>query len=167
VYSISTLLLTGIIALMVGVAASMLYSRRLTPDSLHQREMKQHLERLQQQQKAYQHEVDEHFTDTSKLLANLAESYRDVHNHLAGGAENLCKDSISAAIISRVPDTAAGYGANDEAYENINQPLDYAPKSSPFETGMLNEQFGIEKSVKESSAYIVELPIDIDEPIEK
>ncbi len=87
-YSISSLLITGIVALVIGVGFGMFVSRRLSPDSRKQRELERSLDRLLQQQKDYQHEVAEHFIDTAKLLNNLAESYRDVHNHLANGASN-------------------------------------------------------------------------------
>ena len=91
-YSISTLVLVGIAALLLGAGIGLLTGRRMTPDTRKQRELERNLDRLLQQQKDYQHEVVEHFTDTSKLLNNLAESYRDVHNHLASGANNLCDD---------------------------------------------------------------------------
>ena len=88
-YSINTLLLAIVVALLTGAAVGALISRRLSPDAGKQRELERSLERLSQQQKSYQHEVVEHFTDTAKLLGNLAESYRDVHNHLAHGATTL------------------------------------------------------------------------------
>ena len=88
-YSINTLLLATLVALLVGAGIGALLSRRLSPDSQKQRELERNLDRLLQQQKDYQHEVVEHFTDTAKLLGNLAESYRDVHNHLAHGATKL------------------------------------------------------------------------------
>ena len=91
-YSISSLLITGILALVAGLCLGMLISRRLSPDVRKQRELERSLDRLLQQQKDYQQEVVEHFTDTSKLLGKMAESYRDVHNHLATGAGTLCND---------------------------------------------------------------------------
>lgn len=158
-YSISTVLLTAIAALLTGIVVGIVYARKFTAASQQQREVERHLERLQQQQKDYQHEVAEHFTDTAKLLSNLAESYRDVHNHLAGGAEILCQDKLPASVITRLPDSSDEYGANDEAYENVSQPLDYAPKSSPYETGMLNEEFGIDKNMEQPSNTDIEAPI--------
>lgn len=157
-YSISTLLLTAVVVFLAGIATGIAYSRRFTAESQHQRDLEKHLERLQEQQKGYQHEVAEHFTDTAKLLSNLTESYRNVHNHLAGGAENLCKDNVPPEVISRLPDNASEYGADDAAYQNVSQPLDYAPKSSPYETGMLNEEFGIEKNPAEHTALDIEAP---------
>ena len=74
----------------------------------------------------------------------FANGYRDVHNHLATGAQELCKDSFDGRpILASLP------GA-DDAQNNGQQlpthpPLDYAPKSTPYERGTLNEEYGLEK----------------------
>tara|TARA_B110000444_G_C18822426_1_gene588441 strand:+ start:873 stop:1358 length:486 start_codon:yes stop_codon:yes gene_type:complete len=159
VYSISIVLLTAIVALLMGITSGILYSRKFPSQPQEQREVAKNLERLQQDQKDYQQEVSKHFTDTAKLLAHFAESYREIHNHLACGAENLCEYKISANIINRLPDSADENGTNDESYKNISQPLDYAPKNSPYETGMLNEEFGIEKETEESPIAAMEEPV--------
>ena len=88
-YDDSTLILACAAALLLGALIGILVSRQLSPDTKKTRELERNLDRLLQQQKDYQHEVAEHFTDTAKLLNNLAESYRDVHNHLAAGATAL------------------------------------------------------------------------------
>ncbi len=143
-YSISTLLLTALLALLGGAGVAVLFSRRLSPDSRKQRELERSLDRLLEQQKNYQHEVVEHFTDTAKLLSNLAESYRDVHNHLASGASNLCDDD-AGTILRRIPDASMAELAGEPNLEAMRAPLDYAPKTSPHETGVLNEEFGLDK----------------------
>jgi len=144
VYSINTLLLAILVALLAGAAMGALLSRRLSPDSQKQRELERNLDRLLQQQKDYQHEVVEHFTDTAKLLGNLAESYRDVHNHLAHGAAKLT-GAHQVAELQPIPEVSMErLGANQDPGQ-MQQPLDYAPKSSPYETGMLNEEFGLDK----------------------
>ena len=156
-YSISTLLLTGLVALLVGAGAGLLFSRRLSTDIRKQRELERNLDRLLQQQKDYQHEVVEHFTDTAKLLNNLAESYRDVHNHLASGASSLCDDQ-SGSILRRIPDASLTEFSSQPDPESMQAPLDYAPKASPFETGVLNEEFGLDKS-KEDAELLEETVI--------
>lgn len=143
-YSISTLMLVSIAALVIGLGAGFLSSRRLSADTRKQRELERNLERLLLQQKDYQHEVAEHFTDTAKLLSNLAESYRDVHNHLAGGANALCDDQ-TGSILRRLPDAAMDDLAAAPDMDGVQAPLDYAPKASPFAAGVLNEEFGLEK----------------------
>jgi hypothetical protein len=87
--------------------------------------------------------VVEHFTETAKLLNNLTESYRDVHNHLAQGAATLCQGEGPISLerlesrrdLTEIPANLA----------HIQPPLDYAPKNSPDEKGMLNEEFGLDR----------------------
>ena len=148
-YSTSTLLLSVLVALLVGLGAGALFSRRMSTDSRKQRELERSLDRLLQQQKDYQHEVVEHFTDTEKLLNNLAESYRDVHNHLATGASNLCDDE-AGLILRRIPKSSMAKLAGEPDPEAVQPPLDYAPKPSPYATGVLNEEFGLDKQPGEA-----------------
>jgi len=147
VYSISTLIVVALGALVAGLGAGALYSRRLSPDTRKQRELERSLERLLQQQKDYQHEVAEHFTDTAKLLNNLAESYRDVHNHLAGGASELCDDQ-AGNILRRLPASSMADFAAEPDLDGVQPPLDYAPKASPHAPGVLNEEFGLDKQAE-------------------
>ena len=133
-----------IVALLAGAAVGALLSRRLSTDTQKQRELERNLDRLLQQQKDYQHEVVEHFTDTAKLLGNLAESYRDVHNHLAHGASKLAGEH-QVTELQPIPETSLQQLIAAGGPVQTQQPLDYAPKSSPYETGMLNEEFGLDK----------------------
>jgi hypothetical protein len=130
---------------MVGAGLGVLIGRRLSVDGRKQRELERSVDKLLQQQKDYQHEVVAHFTDTSKLLNNLAESYRDVHNHLARGASNLCADE-AGAILRPIPDASLSHvtAATEPAPDAVKPPLDYAPKGSPYATGVLNEEFGLD-----------------------
>ena len=91
----------------------------------------------------------EHFTDTGKLLGKLAESYRDVHNHLASGATKLSGGHL-VTDLQPLPDASLEKLEASPAPEELQQPLDYAPKSSPHETGMLNEEFGLDKKAPET-----------------
>ena len=148
-YSLNSVLLTAAIALLVGLVAGALIARQLNPGLRKQREMERNLERLLQQQKDYQHEVVEHFTDTAKLLNNLAESYRDVHNHLASGADKLVDDK-GGSILSHLPESAMTEMINKPDLDSLQAPLDYAPKTSPYEAGVLNEEFGLDKQTQSS-----------------
>ncbi len=157
-YSFNTLILATLAALVAGAILGMLLNRRLSPDSQKQRELERNLDRLLQQQKDYQHEVVEHFTDTAKLLGNLAESYRDVHNHLANGATRLT-GGHQVNELQPIPEGSVeklGQAANPG---NLQQPLDYAPKNSPYETGMLNEEFGLDKVSEDAEPEAVDLEL--------
>ncbi|NCF17525.1 MAG: DUF1043 family protein [Haliea sp.] len=142
-YSQAILIAAAVGALVVGIVAGLLLGRRSSPASQKYREVERKLDQVLQDKKAYEDEVVEHFSDTAKLLNNLTESYRDVHNHLAKGAATLCQGEGPVSL-ERLE------GADDPAeipahLADIQPPLDYAPKSSPDETGMLNEEFGLER----------------------
>ena len=158
-YSLEILILAVVASLAVGAILALLASRQLSPETRKQRELERSLERLSQQQKDYQHEVVEHFEDTAKLLNKLAESYRDVHNHLAAGASKLT-DKQGDTLLQPLPGGSLEELTGTPAPTDLQQPLDYAPKSSPYETGTLNEEFGLDK-IASSEQEAVEAPIDI------
>ncbi len=158
-YEIGELLIAAAVALCGGLAVGVFVGKQFSSDTQKQRDMQRQLERINQEQKEYQHEVAEHFTDTAKLLRNMAESYRDVHNHLASGADNLCRENASGPMLTRLPESMLGVvDSAPEEEETASPPLDYAPKRSPYETGMLNEEFGLEKPVEEDLPLPADLP---------
>jgi uncharacterized protein len=152
VYSLDmVLLIAGAVALL-GIGIGAFIGKRLSPQGQKNRELESQLDRALQEKKAYEDEVVEHFSSTASLLNRLTESYRDVHNHLAVGASALCQDQGPVSLAKITANVAGSDIPADLA--DVQQPLDYAPKSSPNETGMLNEEFGLErvKSPDEVSA---------------
>ena len=142
-YSLNIVLMSGGVLLLVGLGLGTLLGRSMSAQGQKNRELENKLDQALQDKKAYEDEVHEHFTNTAGLLNNLTESYREVHNHMAVGATTLCQDRgpISLEKITADP-PAEEIPAN---LADIQAPLDYAPKSSPNETGMLNEEFGLER----------------------
>ena len=135
--------------LLVGLLLGALIGRRGSSDNRKYRELERRLDQVLQDKKAYEDEVVEHFSQTAKLLNGLTDSYREVHNHLATGAGQLCQgqgplalDQIQGSDPSEIPQHLA----------DVQPPLDYAPKISPDETGMLNEEFGLERKPGETEA---------------
>lgn len=142
-YSSGILLAVGTAAIILGFLSGWLAGRNTSAATQKCRELADKLERVVQDKKAYEDEVVEHFTETATLLNNLTESYREVHNHLAHGAATLCqgKGPISMERLGNSRDP-------DEIPDDLvtpRPPLDYAPKHSPDEKGMLNEEFGLER----------------------
>lgn len=143
-YSLTILVATGAITLLVGLGIGLLLGRRTSSDGQQLRETERKLDQLTQDKRAYEEEVVEHFTQTAELLNTLTDSYRNVHNHLASGAESLCHEGGPVAL-GQLQERADD--AEIPAHlARIQPPLDYAPKTSPKEKGMLNEEFGIERS---------------------
>ncbi len=138
------ILLSIAAALLVGLIAGVLFGRRSSKDSQRYREVERKLDQVMQDKKSFEDEVSEHFADTARLLNNLTESYREVHTHLAQGAAKLCDDGGPIALGQREIDSDPT--VIPEILADVQPPLDYAPKTSPDEKGMLNEEFGLERS---------------------
>lgn len=150
-YPLSTLILTGVIASLTGLGIGVLISNWFGSGSREKRKFGQELSDLKDQQRDYQYEVNEHFSETSRLLTTLASSYREVHNHLAKGAADLTSGGPTSAAIHTIPDSTPTRLAETDEPVN-NPPLDYAPRSNPNDTGMLSEEFGLEPKVKPNVA---------------
>lgn len=133
-------------ALLVGIIAGVFFGRRSSKDSQRYREVENKLDQVMQDKKAFEDEVGDHFADTAKLLNGLTESYREVHSHLAAGAARLCESGSPIALSQA--DTQADHTVIPERLADVQAPLDYAPKTSPDEKGMLNEEFGLERNAK-------------------
>ncbi len=146
----SETIVAAIVALLIGLGVGALIGRRSSADSRRYREVERKLDQVMQDKRAYEDEVVEHFTRSAKLLNNLTDSYREVHNHLAAGASELCHGQGPVAM-ERLE--RAGDDAEIPAHlAHIKPPLDYAPKASPEEKGMLNEEFGLERSATSPAA---------------
>lgn len=149
-YSLEVLIAAGVALLLVGIVVGVAVGRRTSSAGQKYREVERKLDRVLQDKKLYEDEVVEHFTETAQLLNKLTDSYRQVHNHLASGAATLCEGqgpvSLEQLESGREP------AEIPEDMIHIQPPLDYAPKSSPDEKGMLNEEFGMERKSRERPA---------------
>ncbi|MCR9105845.1 MAG: YhcB family protein [Gammaproteobacteria bacterium] len=138
--------LLALLALGIGIAIG----RSTSASGQKYREVERKLDHVLQDKKRYEDEVVEHFEETAQLLNALTESYRDVHNHLAKGAAGLClgQGPVSLEQLSNEGDSAQ----IPSRLAPVHPPLDYAPKTSPDEKGMLNEEFGLERPIGPDSA---------------
>jgi len=142
--SVEILILGGLAIAVAGLLLGWALGRGTSASGQKHREVERKLDQVLQSKKAYEDDVVEHFSETARLLNNLTESYRDVHNHLAQGAGTLCKGhgpiSLEHLEGNRDPSEIPADLAS------VQPPLDYAPKTSPDEKGMLNEEFGLERT---------------------
>jgi uncharacterized membrane-anchored protein YhcB (DUF1043 family) len=148
-YSLEILIAAAAALLILGLAIGMLLGRRTSTAGQKYREVERELDQVLQDKKAYEDEVVEHFSDTAKLLNNLTESYRDVHNHLAKGAAALCQGE-GPVLLDRL-ENGRESAEIPAQLADIQPPLDYAPKTSPDEKGMLNEEFGLDRQATEAA----------------
>lgn len=148
-YDLNIVIAIAAAALVIGFGLGLLLGRRSSPAGQKHREVERKLDQVLQDKKAYEDDVVEHFSDTARLLNNLTESYRDVHNHLATGASTLCQGQ-GPVNLDRLQNERDPAEIPPELAD-IQPPLDYAPKSSPLEPGMLNEEFGLDRETSETA----------------
>ncbi len=143
-FTLGTVILIAVIALVIGCVAGAILGRNLNPQDQYHHELEERLQNAEDKLGDYQQEVADHFAATSQLVNNLTQSYKDVHQHLANGAFKLSDPEISQQL------SAAGEGnltsANTEQATttvDIQPPRDWAPKT-PGSAGALSEEYGIE-----------------------
>ena len=141
VYSTLQVWLFTLLGVAVGIAIGYFLNQRLHSAPRRNRELEEQLHALQEQHKHYRYDVNAHFSKTADLLGHLAASYREVHNHLTRGALDLC-DANAVRMLKMLPESSP---VLEEQHPTIIEPpRDYALKS-PFEKGVLDEDFGLEK----------------------
>jgi uncharacterized membrane-anchored protein YhcB (DUF1043 family) len=133
------------ISLVAGVAIGFI-GGRWYPGTDSRKALVDELEALRKQQQDYEKQVSSHFSRTAQLLGNLTLAYRDFHNHIADGAEDLSRD-VNAAQIKPLPELPEDLISSKAM---ISQPLDYSP-----ERNVLDEDYNFNKdhSVNEPPRY--------------
>lgn len=139
-YSFSALVITGLLCLLAGagIGGLLLYVFR---GQVLGRDLEQRVHEAESALQGYQRDVAEHFSQTSQLVNNLTNAYREVHEHLADGALKLATPAISRRIL----DSANNLSGDTKAYiseQRIEPPRDWAPKS-PGAKGALSEDYDL------------------------
>jgi uncharacterized membrane-anchored protein YhcB (DUF1043 family) len=138
------LLLSSSLALAIGIIIGIIGTRLFSANGKKTAEMEKHINDAENKMNAYQKEVNQHFAKTAHLLDELNESYRNVHNHLADAAHTLSDAPYNDASIKTIPPKEQIEAiAERKSTTDAAPPLDYAPKTSPYQPGMLDETFGI------------------------
>lgn len=153
-FTIEALFIVSALCLSIGVLIGAIISRTFMSPSV-QNDLEARLRQAKGELDQYQQDVAQHFADTSKLVANMTQSYKDVHDHLAKGAMSLTNNTEISRKIIEAGEQVKG-GDNKEAIENVNfePPRDWAPKT-PGQKGTLSEDFGFEEMAE--TAKIEEL----------
>ena len=133
------------IALIVGVAIGFFVARALphaAPNSTQRQ-----LDDVQERFDTYQNEVVTHFNSTANLVQKLSQSYQDVQEHLAEGANRLALDDLTRQRLLAALHPDALQPPRDRLTPPrtaAEPPRDYAPKM-PNTPGMLDEHYGLKK----------------------
>ena len=102
----------------------------------------------QLKQKRYRESVNEHFNVTADLIHHMTESYRDVYQQLASGAQELCDNEIAQKIMPTGTDAMFDDSEPQNDTTSLLPPRDYAPKEEPDAKGALSEDYGIGSTEK-------------------
>jgi len=131
---------------LVGAAAGALLFKTFRSDEAQVRDLKKQLQQLSEEHENYKSHVHSHFGSTSRLFNQLSDSYRDVYQHMAEGARQLCPDYIASQLTQS---SDAKILLRDDRAEPAPEikapPLDYATKSNSQTTGSLSEEYGIKR----------------------
>jgi uncharacterized membrane-anchored protein YhcB (DUF1043 family) len=134
--------LTGIVCLVVGVVAGLLIAPRLSNNSPSKiEELETKIQELQRHHADYRDHVSDHFSATADLVHTMTESYRDVYQHLARGAQDLCNDDVAGKLLP--PAEQSMFSGPDG--DTMEPPKDYAPRREGNQSGALSEGFGLER----------------------
>jgi len=146
----------AIIAFLSGAILGVLIYRLVRSDASRSARVEQQMDDLQQKHTRYQAQVSDHFVQTAHLINRLNEDYRDIHNHLAQGATELCsEDSANNLLNLSSENTDSPALDHKEEVSEIEEiyaepPRDYAPKSTE-DQGTLSEEFGLKEKEKNSA----------------
>lgn len=156
-FSLEFLIMVTVIVFCLGSLLGAFISRSFFPPE-QQKQLEQNLQSSREELEQYQQDVAQHFADTAKLVQNLTESYKDVHDHLASGALKLTNPEITQRVLA-AGDKNLGIEAQEGLEDQVVEaPRDWAPKT-PGQAGTLSEDYGLE-SVSELDAAVSETKQD-------
>ncbi|WP_439105711.1 YhcB family protein [Congregibacter sp.] len=134
----------AVIGLLIGYFAG----RRSAPGSETARELGEKLEQAETARERYEQQVNAHFADTASKLNALTANYRDVYEHIAGSASQLCSDEGAAGFQALDAPEEPEHDTIESDSVVVEPPRDYAAKTSPDDPGVLDERFGLEGEEK-------------------
>jgi uncharacterized membrane-anchored protein YhcB (DUF1043 family) len=143
--------LIAIGALAIGSVIGVAVSGRLgNTNPARINELETQLEAAEQKHDAYRDSVSDHFNTTAELVHQMTESYRDVYQHLAHGAQELCTKEVAGKMLPAGEDRLF---LNKQPAESFSEPpKDYAANKEPGKAGALSEEFGLEKPLQDDDA---------------
>jgi uncharacterized membrane-anchored protein YhcB (DUF1043 family) len=130
----------GFIAFAFGVAVGIVVSYLLLTQSSRAKQLAEELEQVKAESRQYRAQVGQHFQKTSELFQGMARQYRDVYEHLAGGAQALCGDSVTSPQLD-IPETQLLSGAAEPHdaqpdEDDADYPMGAMPKVPTLDDGL-------------------------------
>jgi uncharacterized membrane-anchored protein YhcB (DUF1043 family) len=82
----------GILGLLIGTVLGCMITYSLMTRNGRTRQLQLELNQLKENFQDYRDQVTHHFMRSSELVQEMTNSYRSVYEHLAAGAQHLCRD---------------------------------------------------------------------------
>lgn len=142
----TNLILAAVVALIVGIVIGVFVGRSGQGANLRQRRTEQQIDELRNEYIRYQAQVNEHFMKSAHLLRRFNDTYREVNEHMAHGANRLCNDEDWLKELDT--DNPRARLETRQAEATTEPPRDYAPKVGPEDKGMLAEDYGLRERQK-------------------
>jgi len=130
-----------------GTIIGLLIASRLNVSPSKIKGLEEQIRKLKDSHSEYRDSVSDHFSMTAELVQHMTESYRDVYQHLASGAQDLCSGEVASKLLPAESDAVFETANIPEEASPLAPPRDYAAKQSPDQKGALSEDFGLDKSV--------------------
>lgn len=111
-------------AAVLGVIIGYLASKKMGASLKAQALLQQQIEALQNQQQNYRSEVSDHFAETAQLFNQLTNSYRNVHNHLAEGAQKLAGESDTNTLAALSDESRSALTAENDITLHNNDTIE-------------------------------------------
>lgn len=139
--------LTAIGCLAIGILIGLVVASRLNFNQTRIQELENQIRQLKYTHNNYRDNVSDHFSMTAELFQHMTESYKEVYQHLASGAQELCNSDVAGKLLPARTDSEFQQDEIDTRFTSvINPPKDYAAKLKPGQKGALSEDFGIDKT---------------------
>lgn len=139
--------LTAIGCLAGGILIGVIIASRLGTSPARVQELENQIRELKDTHNNYRENVSDHFSMTAELFQHMTESYKEVYQHLASGAQELCNSDVASKLLPARTEPEFQHEGNDLRLASvINPPKDYAAKQKPGQKGALSEDFGIDKT---------------------
>ena len=149
-----------LVLLLLGLGIGFLLGRNNNSDLKRQHQLSDQLQTAHTEMAEYKEQVNLHFADTAAAVNQLTDSYRNVHEQLAKGAQSLCDDPDAASSLLSIGDpTKNTIEHQPEPPVTIRPPMDYAPSDTTKEPGTLDERYGLKPKQEEVNPAAYDIPL--------
>ena len=132
--------------LAVGIVIGTAFTRQLGSQAARVKELEEKIGRMIESHEEYRENVSQHFDVTSVLINQMTGKYKEVYEHLASGAQDLCSTEVAEKLLPIQSDAVFEKETTSNERVQIDAPKDYATKSDPGQAGALSENFGLQRT---------------------